>query len=88
MGRWYIRNRGDNAIQSFFHYYEIRLADVLLAVGKLEIQTIDAIRLNWNGTVDFEFIGKSQGWVTWDCRKDDITEQSDEFVSFVADLLQ
>ncbi len=53
----------------------IRLADVLLAIGRPALYDSSAYFLYKNGNE------------VWDLRRDDLTEQSDECVAFLADLL-
>ena len=59
----------------------IRLADVLLAVQKQE----------YGGSPEFRYTCEkltSGAWhVHWNLRKDDLTEQSEECISFLYDLL-
>jgi hypothetical protein len=59
----------------------IRLADVLLAMH--ERNRGDDIYVHMNGAI-IQFQGASE---VWNLRKDDLTEQSDECIKFLSDLL-
>lgn len=72
----------DHSVEYFEQCRSIRLADVLLAIGsgvRLEEQTS-------SGELAIGIAGR--GWTRWNLRKDDLAEQSDECIAFLADLLK
>lgn len=62
----------------------IRLADVLLAIGKKTTHDFGYYCCD-NGVIAQTGSGAK---ANWNLRKDDLTEQSDECIIFLADLLQ
>lgn len=62
---------------------DIRLADVLLAIPTLWVQPKTDVG---NGT-RFINSGMANSGISWNLRRDDITEQSVECVAFLAELL-
>lgn len=69
-----------------------RLADVLLAIGnKYSIQ--GSGHFMWYGQDDDESIGWNEIWHdgqrrVWNLHRDDLDKQSDETITFIADLLK
>ena len=61
----------------------IRLADVLLAIPTLWVQPKTDVG---NGT-RFIHSGMANSGISWNLRRDDLAEQSDECVAFLANLL-
>lgn len=62
----------------------VRLADVLLAIPQLWVQP------KIERKDDYRYInnGVFSTGIKWNLRKDDLTEQSDETIAFLADLLK
>jgi len=69
----------------------IRLADVLLAIGKSYDHRARGYRVRMNGEAEFEVMGKAidtpQGWFGWNL-KETLENQSEPTKKFVAELLK
>jgi hypothetical protein len=60
----------------------IRLADVLLAIGGRNVKSYYSVHKDGHWC-----ISNFRDLCWWNLRKDDLTEQSDECIAFLADLL-
>lgn len=65
---------------SVYYIRPIRLADVLSAIGNVDARVkVDGDKLK---------VFADETMLTWNLRKDDLTEQSDECVEFLAEILK
>jgi hypothetical protein len=62
----------------------IRLADMLLAIGNPFVE----VHANGGIVTQTNWPGHKLQQAVWNLRKDDLTEQSDECIEFLADLLK
>jgi hypothetical protein len=72
------------------HFRPIRLADVLLAIDKNDEVVVnvdtEGVFAYWKSPPKGG--GNYRRGATWNLRKDDLTQQSDECISFLAELLK